>query len=129
MNKIYVVPNFCDCGLCCGHKTVQTVLDREAFLASRSEGYQARLIGGRNPRLVIFDARAFYIGNVSASGRVEVTDPFLSDNYLHLGLCGKEVFSDKDSVHGCWKISENQRFSLFLRPSYYAEEVEVVKTR
>ena len=126
--KIYVVENFCDCNLCKGHRTVRTLLDMEAFLASRNKGMKSQVIGGRHPKLIVFNAEALYVGNVSTTGRISITDP-ITEESLHLGLCGEKVFSDKDSIHGCWKIIENQRFQLYLRPEYYDEKVEIAYTR
>jgi len=127
ISKIYVVRNFCDCRFCRGSRRITTSLDEEAFNASRQEGWESIVVGARNPRLVVFNGRRLVVGLETASGNVDIACP--GGYYRGLDGVGPLVFSDSHSVHGCWKIRENQWFHLYRRGEIECGLFEIVHTR
>lgn len=121
MFKIYITKNFCGCNLCRGSERIITDLDREANEAVRNGSHRQVVVGGRNPRLLTFPEQMVFV-SYSAGGNPDQSLENLSE----------AVCSGSDSSHGCWKIRENQSYSIHWDHHDWQQrdgEVAIVATR
>ena len=116
--KIFTTKNFCCCRLCRGSERIETVLDREAFLAFRSGSHRQVSTDCRYPVLVTFPADCTVVW-WSAAGNPD----------QDIDRLGQEILRLPASIHGCWKIRENQEISIHAPVQKWDVEYEKVETR